>query len=396
MKRVFGGRAAAAALAIGAAGVAAAVGVGVFGAHGAVPRTGPLSVRAGLKKPPGAVVRGSTMVDAKGQRSELGASVSGAMMGPLSPVAVSWGDGPLVAYNTWQELKPVDPDQSFSAQGIAAADPLGVPSLRIHDGQGNDFVLARGAYSAAWRHDGAIAFVEGVDPVFRAGRTYTGRVVVRGGVHGRDVAWASDPAHYVVYAWAGERLLFYRIGLGEKTELLVADAPGQIRTLAEGSAIAVSPDAERVAVLSEDATSVRILDVATGREQSWIDVTTATPPLRWVAYSGSWVGDQIVAPASAGLAVFHVGPDELTLQQVPSLDHGEFPAGVQEPRFVDEAGNEIAASADVPPANGNSGGVSFLLQCDRAARTCERSEPAPAKDWLRTVDDSATSEGGGS
>jgi len=392
MKRVFGARTAALGAAVLAVGVAAVVGFGVFGAHGAVPRTGPLSIHAGLKKPPGAVVRGTTLVDEKGARRELGAAVSGSMMGPLSPVAVRSSDGKLIAYNTWQELRAVDADRAFSAQGIKEGAALGVPSLRILDEQGKDFVLARGAYSAAWRHDGAIAFVKGVDPIFRASPTYAGQVVVRTSAHGRDVSWADAPAHYVVYAWAGDRLLFYRIGLGEKTELLVADAPGKIRSLAEGTAIATSPDGARVAVLSEDATSVRVVDIATGREQSWLDVTTATPALRWIAYSGSWVGDHVVAPASAGLAVFQVGPDSLILEQVLGLDQAQFPAGVQEPRFVDDSGNEIAASADVPPANG-SGGVSFLLECDRIARTCERTDAAPAKDWLRQVDDTATREG---
>jgi hypothetical protein len=62
---------------------------------------------------------------------------------------------------------------------------------------------------------------------------------------------------------------------------------------------------------------------------------------------------------------------------------------------VDDAGNVIAASADGPPKNG-SGGVSFLLKCDRIARSCERGDAAPAKEWLRQVDDSgaATDEGG--
>jgi hypothetical protein len=395
MKRVFGARTAALGVAILAVGVAAVVGFGVFGANSAVPRTGPLTVHAGLKKPPGRFVRGTGLFDEKGARSQLGGAVSGAMMGPLSPVAVSWSDGTLVAYNTWQDLRSVDAERSFSAQGISDGDPLGVPSLRVHDDQGKDFLLARGAYSAAWRHDGAIAFVQGVDPAFRAGRVYSGQVVVLRGVHGREVAWTNDAARYVVYAWAGDRLVFYRIGLGEKTELLVADGPGKIRPLADGTAIAVSPDATRIAVLSQDATDVRVLDVATGRELSWIDVTTATPSLKWVAYSGSWVGDHIVAPASPGLAVFHIGSDSLTLEQVLSLDSAQFPVGVQEPRFVDDAGNVIAASADGPPKNG-SGGVSFLLKCDRIARSCERGDAAPAKDWLRQVDDSgaATDQGG--
>ena len=101
---------------------------------------------AGLEKPPGAVVRGNTLVDDKGIRRELSATVSGAMMGPLSPVAVRSGNGKLVAYNTWQALKTVDAEQSFSAQGIADGAGLGVPSLRVHDDQGKDFLVARALF----------------------------------------------------------------------------------------------------------------------------------------------------------------------------------------------------------------------------------------------------------
>src|SRR6266567_8831300 len=178
MKRVFGAREAVIALTI-AAGVAAALAIfGVFGAHGAVPRTGPLSVRTGLKSPPVAFVRGDGLFTDKSGRRQLGAAVSGAMIGPLSPVAVRSSDGKLVAYNTWQQLRTVDNDQSFSQQAIADGTALGTPSLRVHDDTGKDFLLARGAYSAAWRHDGAIAFVKGSDPDFRAGRSYTGQAVV--------------------------------------------------------------------------------------------------------------------------------------------------------------------------------------------------------------------------
>ena len=379
---------------VAAISAAALIVLGTFGAHGAVPRTGPLSVQAGLENPPGAVVRGAGLFTGQGARSQLGAAVSGAMIGPLSPVAVQSSDGRRVVYNTWHESRTVDSDQSFSQQAIADGATLGTPSLRVHDDSGKDFLLAPGAYSAAWRHDGAIAFVRGSDPDFRAGRTYVGQVVVRSDIRGRDVAWTSEPAHYVVYAWAGDRLLFYRVGLGEKLELLVADGPGSIRPLADGSAIAISPDATRVAVLSQDATNVRVLDIATGSELSWLDVTTATPPLAWLAYSGSWVGDHIVAPASAGLAVLHVGSGSLELEQVLSLDHAQFPVGVQEPRFVDAAGNEVAATADIPPAEG-SAGVSFLLLCDRVTRTCVRGEPAPAREWLRLVDRTAGAKEGG-
>ena len=374
-------------LAGGASSVAIAVAVGLFalGANGAQPRTGPLALRASASAPPGPFVRRDVLFEANGGRAHLGDAVSGAMIGPLAPVAVAAPNG-AVAYNTWRETRSVDNSRSFSAQGIENGDALGVPSLRSRDG-GQDFLVARGAYSAAWRRDGALAFVAGVDPVFRAGRVYNGQVFVRSGVHGRDIAWTSEPAHYVVYAWAGSRLLFYRVGLGEKLELLVAERPGEARPLADGSAIAVSPDGTRVAVVGQDGANVRVLDVASGRELAWLDVSTASPALRWVAYSGSWVGDHIVAPASAGLAVFHFADGALSLEQALSVDQSQFPAGVEEPRFTGSDTNRIAAVADVPPRDGSSEGTSFLLQCDRIALTCERSESAPAKDWLRLVDE---------
>jgi len=356
----------------------------VLSAHGAVARTGPLTVRASATEPAGPYVRGKSLYDGKGSKDALGEEVSGALTGPLAPVAVASPDGKLLAYGSWRQLRAVDAQQSFSQQGIADGDAIGVPELRLHDDAGHDELLARGAYSAAWRSDGAIALVEGVEPEFRAGASYLGRVVFRRSARAKSVMWVSEPAHYVVYGWAGDRLIVYRIGLGEKLELLAVDAPGKVRRLTEGSAVALSPDETQLAVLDQEGTNVRVLDVATGRERSWLDVTTASPALRWVAYSGSWVGDHIVAPASAGLAVLHARPSSLELEQVLSLDRAQFPAGVQQPRFVDDSGNEIEATADVPPS-GSAGPISFFLHCDRTTRDCERGPAAPGKDWLRPV-----------
>jgi hypothetical protein len=384
MQRFFGRRTIAFTAAVAVSGAIALASFGL-GAHGASPRTGPLVVRARIGQAPGRFVRGDGLYDGKGGRTTLGAAVSGALIGPLSPVAVASPDGRYVAYNTWQELRSVDNERSFSKQGISTGDALGTPSLRVQDGAGHDFLLDRGAYSLAWGSDGAIAYVKGLDADFRANQLYTGQVVVQRGIHGRAVAWTTAPARYVVYAWAGNRLLFYRLYEGETLQLLVADGPGRIRPLSDGSAIAVSPDGTRVAVLSRDAQNVRVLDVATGRELSWLDLTTTTPQLAWLGYSGSWSGDHLVASASAGLAVFHLGPSSIGLEQVLGLDQAQFPNGVQEPRFADGAGNQIVATADVPP-QGGAPGVSFLLACDRIVRTCERGGTAPARDWLRLVD----------
>jgi hypothetical protein len=373
--------------------VAAVTIFGVFGAHGAGPRTGALLVRPGLDRAPAPFVRGDGLYEKDGRRTSLGGSVSGALMGPLSPVAVASPDASFVAYSSWRERRTVDAEKSFSKQGIADGDALGTPSLRVHGADGRDFLLERGAYSAAWRSDGAIAFVRGVDPDFHAGRVYEGQVVVRPNLHGRSVAWTAEAARYVVYAWAGRRLLFYRIGDGEALRLLVADGPGDVRELSDGSAIAVSPDGSRVVVASPDSKSVRVLDVATGAERSWLDLTTTSTPLAWVGYSGSWTGRHVVAPANPGLAVFDVSERSIELEQVLSLDSADFPVGVQEPRFADEEANEIVATADVPPAPGRDA-VSFFLRCDRTTRTCERGENAPAKGWQRLVDNPSRPKGG--
>jgi hypothetical protein len=376
-----GRRTAIAALGAGTAAVALVL---VIGASGGRPRTGPLIVHAGAKSPPGRYVRGNGVYDGKGGRASLAAEVSGALMGPLAPVAVSAPNGTGIVYSTWEPLRTVDPRLSFSKQGIADGDALAVPSLRLRDGAGKDTMLERGAYSAAWRADGALAYFKGTDARFRASRPYVGDVFVRPGARGRSVKWTTEPARYVVYAWAGDRLLVYRVGEGESLELLAADGPGRIRPLADGSAVAISPDGRRVMVASPDATSVRVLDVATGREQAWLDVTTASPALRWIGYSGSWSGDRVVAPASVGLAVFHVGADSIDLEQVLALDRSQYPAGVEQPRFADAAGNRIVASADVPPKEG-LGGDSYFLDCDRNALTCDRSDPAPATEWPRLI-----------
>jgi hypothetical protein len=391
MRKRRGGRAVVVGVVAGGAALAAIALAVAFGARGAPPQTGPLLVRARAGGPVESFVRGNGLYDDRGVRAPLAAEVSGALMGPLSPVAVSSPDGASIAYSTWQALRDVDPQHSFSKQGIGDGEPLGVPSLRIHDAA-RDLLLERGAYSVAWRDDGALAYFKGSDPRFRANRPYVGDIFVRPGVHGRAMKWTNATGRYVVYGWARDRLLFYRLGPGEALELLVADAPGRARPLVEGSAIALSPDGRRVAVASPDGTNVRVLDVGTGREQAGLDVTTTSPGLRWVGYSGSWARDHVVAPASAGLAVFRVDSSSIELEQALSLDQGDFPAGAQEPRFVGGSDERVVATADVPPKEG-FGGLSFFLDCDRVARTCDRSAPTPATEWPRLVTNPSRPEG---
>jgi hypothetical protein len=137
-------------------------------------------------------------------------------------------------------------------------------------------------------------------------------------------------------------------------------------------------------MIARDQRHVRVLRIADGSETAVLDLSQTNPPLEWVAYSGAWSGDHVVAPVSAGLAVFDVTADGIALEQVLSLDRDAYPAGVQEPRFADAEGNEILATVDLPP-RGAEPAQTFFLDCDRLARTCERGDVAPAPEWLRRV-----------
>ena len=369
---------------LAAASAGAAVVFQALTASGATPRSGLLRISGALERPPGAYVRGSTLARGRA-RSKLGAQVSAPLMGSLAPVAVPSADARYLAYSAWARTRELDSELSFSKQGIRSGDALGAPSLRVFDQRlEKDVSVMAGAYSAAWRGDGSLAFVRGVRHEFAAGEPYLGHVVVRSGVHGRDVVWSTKPSRYVVYGWAGSRLVAYRIGEGEGLDLLVFDGPGRPRDVSPGSVIALSPDGEQVLVLAPDHRQVRLLEVATGAEVATLDLSATDLPVEWAAYGGSWIGDHIVAPASAGLIVFHLDAQRIEVEQVLAVDRDVFPAGLQEPVFTDDSSMTVAAVAELPP-RGGAGATAVFVSCERVSRACERGEPAPATEWPRLV-----------
>jgi len=357
-------------------------------------RSGPIRLAQGLGAPPESYVRGASLYRQGRQRVTLGAAVQAPLVGPLAPVAVRSGESRLLAYNTWDDLRTLDPDLSLSKQGIAPGEPVGTPSVRVYDETlGRDIVLERGAYSPAWRGDGAIAYARGLSDAFRPGRPYLTQVVVRASLRAPSVAWTDVPAHYVVYGWAGARLLVYRVGDDEQIETLVLDGPGRLRLLSEGSVVAISPDGERVFVLGPDNRHVRVLRIADGSEVAALDPATADPSLDWIAYSGSWVGERVVASASPGLVVFRAVGSSISVEQVLTFDHNAIPAGAQEPSFTDASATDVVATADLPPQSGRPAETVFL-ECDRVTRACLRGEPVPARDWLRFVQNPSRPDGG--
>jgi hypothetical protein len=316
---------------------------------------------------------GSSLVS--GQERALAGEASGGLMGWLSPVGVPSPDGSVVAYNSWTDLVGIDPQASWSQQGIGVGDPVGTPTIRMLDVvSGKDSLFAEGAFSIAWRPDGQIAYFQGTERDYRADIPYVGQVLVRPSSDAPADTWISEKGQYVVAAWAGKTLLVYSGGEGS-SDLLAVDGPDQVRILGEHvTLIAVSPDASTILVNDLGAATARTLDVATGEVLDKLDLTTTDSfgeQLGYLGYGGSWTGNRIAAESAPGIAILDVSAGSLALDSVLSLPAELFPMEIHEPQFVDEAANSVVAWAPIEGPGGEAKGRLYEhISCQLDSRLC--------------------------
>jgi hypothetical protein len=320
-------------------------------------------------RPPALYAVGARVFGLPGGPTRLAAPPVAPLAGWLTPAAVPSTDRRYLAYNAWEELRPDDPALSWSDQGIEPGDALATPSIRLYDtSSGTDEVLEEGAFSLAWRSDGALAYFKGSERDYRAGVPYVGDVVVRASVDGAPEVWSPESARYVVAAWAGQRLVAYREGEGEALDVVVLDGPGRMRVLARDYAlVAISPDGQSAFLErgpAEGRPEVRVVDVGDGTELASLDLTTVDPAVGAVGYAGDWRADRVVASSVSGLAVFRVQADSIALDQSFEVE-----GAPTEPRFG-EASERVTAWTSEP-----AGGV--FLDCDLVAPRCGRAVPLP-------------------
>ena len=330
------------------------------------------SAQATPPRPPAVYTVGRTVLGLSGHDGvTLAAPPVTPLAGWLTPVAIPSPDGRYVAYNSWRELREDDPALSWEDQGIAPGDPLARPSIRLHDLETeSDSVFAAGAFSLAWRGDGAIAYFKGSGRDYRAGVRFVGDVFVRKSVHSPAQRWTRKSDRYVVAGWAGPILLVYRMRPGEALDLLAFDGPGKRRLLAsEAGLVAISPDGTGVLVEHGPETGpprLELLAAANGMKLASLDLTTIDPSVGVVGYSGDWQGSFVAAPSATGAAVFHVAGGRIELARAMRAPSGQ---GVAEPRFV-------GPSRVTGWTSSESGGA--FVDCDRVSRRCARTVPLPA------------------
>lgn len=341
------------------------------------------SMAAGPAEPPIPFIRDDVITarDA-GSRARLRKPGAATLMGWLAPLAVPSPDQRYVAYSTWDQFQPIDPGLSYAKQGLERGDPVGQPTVRVLDrATGQDEVLEEDAYSVAWNTSGEFAYVKGIDDLV-VGHSYDGHVLVREEYDRSPVPWTTAPDRYVVVQWAGERLIAYRIDEGEQLNVVVFDGPGAIRELGTGSSlVAVSPDRRSLITETIDGTdsgrgsTLRLIDIASGQtlatlpNDELVDPATGDP-IPWILYSGSWVGDRIVAESPLGIVVLDAAGPSLRVEQVLRFPPNAFPQGVHEPRLLD-SGNRVVGWGPVDGDDASGPRRVVYVDCDLDARHCQ-------------------------
>ena len=372
---------------------ALALSIDLLTAGGTTARSGRIAVVYARAAVSGPFVRARRLT-AAGRSTLLAAPASAPLVGNFGAVAVPSRTGTQIAYNTWRWAKQIDWHQTLSSQGIQTGDVLGTATLRVLDERGGtDTALEPGTFSAAWRADGALAYVRGTSSDYRANTPYLRDVVVRASTDGKPEVWSTSPDRYVIAGWAKRSLIVADQVPGGGVNVVVFTGPGSAHPLATNAEpLAISPDGSAVLVAESpadrSAPAVRLVAVSDAHEVARIPLARIVDPasdsaITWITGPAHWLGDHAVASTSAGMVVFHATPSSASVEQVLHVDSATRPNGVlYEPRFAAGDTRTIVAWSDVA-----YGSQAAQFVCDRFALTCREGTRVPTRDAPRPIYD---------
>ena len=147
--------------------------------------------------------------------------------------------------------------------------------------------------------------------------------------------------------------------------------------MADANLVAVSPDGTRVFLASEAEIpgSVSVVNVADGTIAETLELGSLSQGILWAAYGGSWSGDLVAAPTNTGIAVFEVGDEAISLEELLKDDPNTPADGLVEPQFTGDTDHLIVRR------DAGSGGTT-ALECELATATCLARESEPGSAWL--------------
>jgi len=302
---------------------------------------GPGSFEETQGEPPVPYVAGKVLVVPGRGRFELAAQASGSMMPLGAPTVIFSPDEEMLLYPTssFYDVSPSPTRCDVPTGCDGPGEPVAhTPSLRLFDLSANrDTLFEDGARSAAWRRDGAIAYVKGIhreiDPEPSPGEpAYPGHVYVRNGPSGPPVRWTTRADEYTVIAWAGDSLVVL-LPKGTSQTLLVLDGPGRQRTLGEWEfPMGISPDGRTILLLAGaalDTPSVKLVlkRVADGGVEASVDLAMlAEKHHQYLLHSfmaGSWVGERAALGNGDGIGVFRTSGGTIELEKALAFDPGQ-------------------------------------------------------------------------
>ncbi len=305
-----------------------------------------------------------------------------------------------------------------SALAHPPTDPTVVPLLYVHDSlTGRERLLARGAQTLAWSHDGRIAYFRATRARYDGRRgAYLGQIVV-GTLTSPATRWTRTAGSYEALAWAHGRLLiaidsclYQNCAQSPPPGVYLLNPTGSLRPLHLATLAALSPDGRYAfgrydPVPGQDSPSpiVRVVSIKNGAPVATLNLTRPMAAagfrgqLPGAITRGAWRRDQLVVTFRGGstsaLVFLRKREHRLSLESIAQIA----PQTLRT-RYGLAFGAPIFASDTnvIVPIRGETLKGRYLVSiasCSTLRRRCLRGAVLPPRRWFAIAGNQSRPDG---